>query len=413
MRAIFLVFALALAFPLSSVASAGAPALPPAARTALDQLLERGRQSHSDAIVVMRDGREIAHYYPDGAAPGPIDLMSVTKSVVALGIGQLLGEGKLKSLDQPVADFYPEWRQGRKKDITVRMLLDHTSGLQNLPRTEPEIYPAPDAVQLALAAELDSAPGVSFAYNNKAVNLLAGVVEKASGQSMDVYVRQHLFEPMGIRPGRWLKDRAGHPYAMADLALTAADTARIGQLVLDGGRWQGRQLVPADFIRQMLSPSARMPSCGLLWWLQPAWMRGNFRHDAVARMLAAGVPAPVAMKFSPLQGKPLGGDAAFAATMETIYGKDAMEGWRTQIASHIGLDQLTDRASGPGIAYDANGDLGQCSVIVPQANLVAVRQIAEGHYTGDADRDEDFLRQVVTLARGLGVSVPSGPRPTR
>jgi CubicO group peptidase (beta-lactamase class C family) len=79
-----------------------------AADSALQQLLERGKQTHSSAILVLQDGREIGHYYPDNKAPGPIELMSVTKSVVALGIGQLLDQGRIKSLDQSVADFYPE-----------------------------------------------------------------------------------------------------------------------------------------------------------------------------------------------------------------------------------------------------------------------------------------------------------------
>lgn len=90
--------------------------------------------------------------------------------------------GKLTSIDEPVHAFFPEWRQGRKRDITVRMLMEHTSGLQNVPMTTLEIYPSPDFVQLALCAELDAEPGTTFAYNNKAVNLLAGIVERADDE---------------------------------------------------------------------------------------------------------------------------------------------------------------------------------------------------------------------------------------
>src|SRR5690606_32192503 len=99
--------------------------LPPAARAALDRLLDKARSTHSDAVLVLHDGRPIGRYDRDGAPPGTIELMSATKSVVALGIGQLLADGRIRSLDQPVADFYPEWKQGLKADVTVRMLLDH------------------------------------------------------------------------------------------------------------------------------------------------------------------------------------------------------------------------------------------------------------------------------------------------
>lgn len=299
---------------------AHAAELAPEASSTLQQLLKQGEQTHSSAVLVWQDGHELGHYYPGDKAPNPIELMSATKSVVALGIGQLLDQGRIRSLDQPVADFYPEWRQGKKKDITLRMLLNHTSGLQNLPSSRPEIYPALDALQLALAAELDATPGKSFAYNNKAVNLLAGIIEKASEQPMDVFFRDGLFKAMDIHPGDWDKDKAGHPYAMSGLPLTAADAAKLGQLMLDQGRWQGRQLISTGYVAAMLTPSQAMPGVGLLWWLKPAWAKGVFHADVVARMRQAGVPADIAEKFAPMQGKPLQSDQAFVAFLQQAYG---------------------------------------------------------------------------------------------
>lgn len=388
---------------------AQAGALSPAVNRALQQMLERGKQTHSNAVLVLQDGREIGHYYQGGKTPGPIELMSVTKSVVVLGIGQLLDQGKIKSLDQPVADFYPEWKQGRKMDITVRMLLNHTSGLQNLQRAGPEIYPAPDAVQLALAAELTSAPGKSFAYNNKAVNLLAGVIEKASGRPMDVFFSDGLFKAMAIRPGAWQKDETGHPYAMAGLPLNTADAAKIGQLLLDDGRWHGRPLVSAAFMKAMLTPSPAMPACGLLWWLDPAWARGSFKPDLVLRMRQAGVPAELADKFAPLQGKPIQSDPQFFAFLQHALGKDAMRLWTDEITSRIGFGEMTNRQSGPVIGYKAEGDQGQYIVVVPQVRLVAVRQIEGQDDPAEGDSDADFNKQVLTLARTLGARFPAAP----
>ena len=130
--------------------------------------------------MIVKNGRLVADW-DFGQPRGPIEAMSATKSIVSLTIGRLIDSGKIKSLDQPVSDFYPEWKQGRKKLITVRHLLSQTSGLQNEPNTTVEIYPSPDFVQLALAAELSDDPGSRFSYNNKAVNLLAGIVQRASG----------------------------------------------------------------------------------------------------------------------------------------------------------------------------------------------------------------------------------------
>jgi hypothetical protein len=147
-------------------------------------LVEAARKSHSEALVVWQDGKPLLEWYGDGKAR-KIEAMSVTKSVVSLAMGRLLTQTKITSLNQTVADFYPEWKQGHKAKITIRHLMNHTSGLQNFPITYQEIYPSPDFVQLALCAELENPPGTTFSYNNKALCLLAGVVKKACGKKLD------------------------------------------------------------------------------------------------------------------------------------------------------------------------------------------------------------------------------------
>ncbi len=181
----------------------------------LSELLQRAAATHSDAVLVLKDGKPVAEYYSK-AGKRKIALMSCTKSIVNFGIGRLIDQGKIKSLDQPVYEFYPEWQQGRKKLITIRHLLDHTSGLQDLPTTV-EVNLAPDFIQLALAAELKTDPGKVFFYNNKAVNLLAGIIERASGKRMDIYFRDEIFKPTGIVDFNWATDSAGNPPVMAGL----------------------------------------------------------------------------------------------------------------------------------------------------------------------------------------------------
>ncbi|KRE90762.1 6-aminohexanoate hydrolase [Frateuria sp. Soil773] len=394
-----------LALSLLAVLPARGAELPRAAQAALQQLLDRGRETHSDAVLVVRDGRELGHYYKNGKAPGPIELMSVTKSVVALGIGQLLDQGRIKSIDQPVADFYPEWRQGRKKDITLRMLLDHTSGLQNAMRTDVEIYPAPDAIQLALAAELSSQPGTAPAYNNKAVNLLAGIVEKASGQPMDAFFRDGLFKAMGIHPGPWEKDKAGHPYAMSGLPLTAADLARLGQLVADRGRWHGRQLLSPGFVDAMLAPSSMEGECGLLWWRQRQWLHFDTDPASFALLRKRGVPEATVQKLQAgLAGAHFDGTAAMQAGIARALGPDARSIMADQLIRRgIGPYRLFKLDQGPVAAYEGNGDGGQFVVVVPKAGLVAVRQIdAGGDQEADGEGYEDFTDRVLALAKATG-----------
>src|SRR6056297_572285 len=90
-------------------------------------LIESAKKSNSDALVVLEDGEKVVEYYSDSQSE-KVQSMSITKSVVGLVYAKLFSEGMIDSLSTPVARYYPEWRQGQKKDITVRHLLNHTSG---------------------------------------------------------------------------------------------------------------------------------------------------------------------------------------------------------------------------------------------------------------------------------------------
>lgn len=384
------------------LAASAAWAQAPSADAAKAALVEGAKASRSDAMLAMRDGQVLAEYYRDGKPPAPIEMMSATKSVVALAVGGLIGDGKIASLDTPVHTWYPEWKQGRKQAITLRMLMNHSSGLQNAMRADAEIYPAPDFVQLALAAELDADPGKAFAYNNKAVNLIAGIVAKAAGMPMDRYLQRKLFDPMSIRPGKWERDSAGNPHAMAGLPLLAADAAKLGQLVMDGGRWNGAQLLPEAFVREMLAPSALAEECGLLWWRSPAWARYRADERSFKTLRDAGVVAEVVAKLQPLSGKAFADRSALLEAVSAALGPDAMNTWGREVASRgLGLGKVFNIEMGPYVAYNANGYLGQFIVIVPQARLVAVRQIESREDFEESDGYDDFVQRTLDLAQAL------------
>lgn len=158
----------------------------------LDSIIEQSEKTNTDALLIYRDNKIVYKNY-FGKPVQQIEAMSATKSVISLAIGLLIDKGFLKDINEPVSKFYPEWRQGRKKNITIKHLLEHTSGLQNVTNAGIEVEVAPDVVQLALAAELDAEPGTTYSYNNKATNLLAGIVEKASGMKMDEFLRKKSF----------------------------------------------------------------------------------------------------------------------------------------------------------------------------------------------------------------------------
>lgn len=245
----------------------GATTQDPELRSALCTIERRAEATRSDAVLVLHRGVPVLSA---GDPDEPVHVMSVTKSVVALAIGRMLLDGDLESLDVPVSELLPAWRQGRKAEITIRHLLTHTSGLQDVSNAGLEIEPAPDVVALAIAAEVESDPGSAFRYNNKAVNLLPWIVEELTGEPIDRYLERTVFADLGIGRVTWLRDPAGTPYGMAGLTIGAADLARLGRLVGNGGVWEGRPVIDSAFARAAVEPQHELHERhGLLWWLLP------------------------------------------------------------------------------------------------------------------------------------------------
>jgi len=372
---------------------------------ALERLYEQAKKAESDAVVIVKDGRLVADW-DFGRERGPIEAKSATKSIVNLAIGRLLGQGKIKSLDQPVSDYYPEWNQGRKKLITVRHLLNHTSGLQT-PVMSGEIDASPNCVQYALTAELTDDPGSKFLYNNKATNLLAGIVERASGKRMDVLIREEIFGPLGINDFGWTLDRAGNPYGMAGLQIRAIDLAKIGQMMLDEGTWKGCQIVSKVWVRTSVAPGQALnPTCGLLWWIVtpgPKLSLSTVDDTLIKFFKDHGMTARSLKQLEPMKGKPLETEASWEA-LRVILRNDLVI--RTKLAD-LNKELTGSRpADGPVLGYAAEGYLGQYLFVMPRHRLVAVRQRRSRPGADREDPKRDFGKFMEMVAE----LVPEKPR---
>jgi CubicO group peptidase (beta-lactamase class C family) len=382
---------------------------------ALERLRKRAEETDSDALVVIKDGKLVVEW-TFGKPEGPIEAMSATKSVVSLAVGRLIDDGKIASLDQPVHEFYPEWRPGRKRRITIRHLLNHTSGVHVDPSST-EFSDSGDGVKLALAAEISDDPGTKFVYNNKAVNLLAGIVEKAAGMPLDRYVGETIFKPMGITEFSWLHDGAGNPQGMAGLQIRARDFAKVGQMMLDKGVWRGRRIVSERWVELSTTAAQSLePTCGLLWWLalgdlltvDDAYIEAIKAYGATDATLEAlrtvkGRPLEP-MQFAAEVGGTLRKDAAIRPKLDEI-----------QQLNRQGKGPMPKRTPGRPIAFYAAGYLGQVLVVYPQARLVAVRQFRS---PGDANRQRnvdpktiDEFHHFLSLVRVLVPPARTPPKP--
>ena len=370
--------------------------------SAMQRLAQRSKETGSDAVIVYSQGKMVFEYHSDKKAH-PIYLMSCVKSIVALAVGEAIADGKIKSIDEPVADFYPEWHQGRKEAITIRHLLTQTSGLQHI-GTGTEVYKAPDSVRLALAAELTTAPGSAFSYNNKASNLLSGIIHVATGSPLDIYVRDHYLTPMGITDWTWDKDDAGNAYAMSDLKLKADDFAKFGLLILQKGRWQDKQLVPAAWVEQLGQQSQPyQPRYGLLWWRLPTASYGVLTDARLAELAKGGASPQLITQLTPLKDKPVHSPLEWEQLLVAAFGPHWFEIANIPgVASPMGIPSWT-YAGFDG--FGANGYLGQYLAVFPNRGLVGVRQIEyfEG-YDDSRNSFDDFNDLIRDLAPANSVA---------
>ena len=208
------------------------------------------------------------------------DLRSVSKSVVGLLWGIAQAEGRTPPLDARVLDLFPELaefkREGREA-ITVAHLLSMTSGLEwkepyqyGLWNDELALYWRASQEKAVLSRSMLYPAGTHFHYSGGATGILAWLLAPGVGMPLQVYARERLFAPLGITDWEWMSDLRGRPLAFAGLRMRPYDLARIGQLVLQRGAWNGRQIVPADWIDTSLRPHADIGDgrhYGYQWWL--------------------------------------------------------------------------------------------------------------------------------------------------
>lgn len=240
--------------------------------------IARGEAGLIHSIVVARGGRLVLDEYFHGYGPDDLHrLASATKSVASLLVGAVVDRGLIPGVDEPLLGLLrlpadsagPGW-----SGETLEDLLTMTMGLDWSPAEREAVHgTGPAFFRQVLARSVAIAPGTTWAYVNANVNLLAGVIHEATGQHADAFAREALFTPLGIRDWDWSFGRQdGYVLMDGSLQLRPRDLARIGAMVLAGGRWSGRPVVSEEWIEA--STRTRIPTgqgpplsgYGYLWW---------------------------------------------------------------------------------------------------------------------------------------------------
>jgi len=255
------------------------------------------------SLLVMRNGVLVLEDYYRGHAAGQLHtLQSVTKSVTSALVGIFLDEGHMTGVDEPVVDFFPQWRdQLVQNGLRASMRIEDVLTMRTGTDYHESGTDSPHAQLNALTTGWDwfwlnrpmvNAPGTFWRYDSGGVVTLSSVIESRAGVHADRYADRVLFGPMDITLRRWTTNAEDHPHTGGGLFLTPRDMLKFGQLYLQRGRWEGRQLVPEAWVDASLArhetfatprgSSGKLEGYGYLWWVLPPAPDGDGLQDVYA-----------------------------------------------------------------------------------------------------------------------------------
>jgi CubicO group peptidase (beta-lactamase class C family) len=208
---------------------------------------------------------------------------SCTKSIISALIGIAIDQGKIKSVDVPLLDFFPSRQtanlDAQKTAITLEDLLTMSTGFRcrdsYLYRWEglQDLRSSKDWIQYMLDLPMQEEPGTRFEYCNGASFLLSAILQESTGVSAEEYAREYLFTPLGISDYHWPANPQGISIGWGEMYLRPHDMAKIGYLYLQGGIWEGKQILSAEWVRESTRKhiSATLEDgYGYQWWVHEA-----------------------------------------------------------------------------------------------------------------------------------------------
>lgn len=236
-------------------------------QSALERVIHLNDSLYASEILLVQEGKELLYWKDPSCAVTTLGTASMVKSWTGLAIGTLIDRGLIKSVDEKVCQWLPEWKDGCRKNVTVRHLLTMTAGF-NRRGGASGILAQDDNNTYVLNTKMDTVPGIRFGYSNESVQLLGIILERVSGMEADRYFKKYLFEPLGMDNTHLGKDQSGKNWVTyGGCTSTVSDAARIGELILGRGRYKGRQVVSEKWIEEMLTPGTLAPYYGYLWWV--------------------------------------------------------------------------------------------------------------------------------------------------
>jgi CubicO group peptidase (beta-lactamase class C family) len=249
----------------------------------LTQMLEdiNTNETSIHSVLVIRNGYIVTEaYFQPYTRDTKIHIQSVTKSVIGMLVGKAISDGYIKSEDEKLVDFYQnrifENPSRRKNSIQLKHLLSMSSGLDCQEFSSgPSMEQTSGWIQFMLDRPMTAAPGKVFGYCNGNAHLLSSILEKSTGMNAREFANQELFKPLGVpdvNESDWGDDSQGITIAGYGLHLKPTDMAKLAFLYLNNGKWEGQQIIPAQWVADSTTQHIQKKDgsgYGYLWTVYP------------------------------------------------------------------------------------------------------------------------------------------------
>ncbi|MEX0722732.1 MAG: serine hydrolase [Gracilimonas sp.] len=245
----------------------------------LDEVFEKAESiSTLRSVLIQQNGEFLGEdYFRNASADYPYNIKSASKSIISLITGIAVDQGKV-SLNETLEDYFPEYFEAnpdpQKESITVRQLLSMQAGLETTSFQNYGRWVISDNwTEFQLDQPLEEEPGGKMVYSTGISHLLSVIVTKATGMSTQAFANQYLFLPMNINIGGWDRDPQGYYMGGNNIAMTPRDLLKIGQMMLDGGTYNGERIVSKEWVRDSFETYTRSNfnpyDYGYMWWNRP------------------------------------------------------------------------------------------------------------------------------------------------
>ena len=238
--------------------------------------INHGNFGNVHSVLIAKNGKLVFEKYFDGFCLKDLNsLQSCTKSIGSLLTGLAIDKGFIKSVNEKVLDFFPAYKNKADKEwknVELKHLLTMSTGIDWKNDIHNEIYQiSNDVVETTFKQKFSHKPGQIFEYRSPQIDLLSAVIIKSAGMSVQDFAKKYLFDPLNIKSFNWRNfKKNNYPLMSGSLALSSRSMLKIGQLVLNGGKCKGKQIVSKKWIDESTTfkiKSDQTFDYGYLWWI--------------------------------------------------------------------------------------------------------------------------------------------------